>query len=156
MSKEEPSEGTKDLSISAILCSHARLSNCTLEWRGAPIEMEDVFDESHLLPAITMVASIKGVALMKWNLDVRNEESKEGLLGMRSVIPMFKRNMVEDTMRGLFFIHAAEKVFGLSRGGVIECVPVYEFFKLNVEERAKMASKVTNPLAKITLRSSPK
>lgn len=135
-------------SINAILCSHAKRMRCILEWKGEPIEFSKVFDNEHLMPVVTQIASIKAVQLMDWNLDVSNEESKSALLGMKSLIPEYLGEAVSDTVRGLFYLHAAEKVFGLSRGGRIDCFPVYEYFKLDLNQRAQQAHRYTAPWAK--------
>jgi hypothetical protein len=141
------SSSTAKTSINAILCGHAKQMKCSLEWRGAPIPFAEVFDNEHLMPVVTQIASIKGVQLLGWNLDVANEEAKSGLLGMKSVIPEFSGTDIGDTVRGLFYIHAAEKVFGLSRGGRIECYPVYEYFKLDLNQRAQQAHRHEAPWA---------
>ena len=143
------------VSVTSLLSSYARNCNCEMEWRGAPIRAEDVFENSYLMPVVTTLATIKGASLLGWGLDVRNEPAKEGLLGLRSEIPMFMGAEYDDQIRGLFYIHAAEKVFGLSRGGVIECYPVFEFFRMDLNRSANQVAKYKQqqPVAVATQRS---
>lgn len=147
---------TPAITVTSLLAHHARNCGCQMEWRGAPIEAEAVFEDSYLMPVLTTLASVRASALINWDLGVTNESSKAGLLGMKSQIPAFNRNQISDVLRGCFYIHAAEKVFGLSRGGVIECYPVYEFFNMDIQQRARDASRYTLPLAKKMERSLAK
>lgn len=140
--------GKHALTVKSLLCSHTRLSKCQLEWRSTPIEPEEIFDDTHLMPAVTRWSSIKAMELLGWDLDVKNEPAKEGLIGLRSFIPQFKGgNDIGDVVRAAFYFHAAERIFGLSRGGIIECYPVYEFHKLDLSQQAIFASKSRMPLA---------
>lgn len=144
---------SETISINNLLSNLVQLSSCQLEWRGTPIEARTIFDNSHLMPVVTIHASVMAMHLLGWDLDVENRPSKEGLLGIASTIPNLNKKSNDDVIRGLFYMNAAEKVFGISRGGIIECYPVYEYFKLDVHNRA-LSNSYKQPIAKQVNRGS--
>lgn len=140
------------LTINKILCSHTRLMGCNFEWRGAPCEPEMIFADDHLMAAVTTMASIKGLHLAGWNLGVAVKSDPAALLKTRSKIPHFEKDSINDTMRALFFIHSAERIFGIASGKTVECFPVYEYFNLDLRQRALMAATYAEPVAQIVQR----
>jgi hypothetical protein len=141
---------SESLNMSAVLGGYARANNCTFILAGQPVEPEELFGESFMLPVVTVQAQAKAMRLLGNGLSCMVREDKEALLDARAEVPEFSFGRVSDLVRALFFMNAAERVFGIRRGGLIDCTPVYQYFKRPLSERAAMTEKsgVEWPLAK--------
>lgn len=138
------------LSMTAVLGGYARSNNCTFVLMGNPVEPEVLFSEIGMLPVIAQHAQVKAMRLLGNGLSCMVRDDKEGLLDARAEVPAFSFGRVSDLVRALFFMNAAETVFGIRRGGVIDCTPVYQYFKRPLSERAAFTENqgVEWPLAK--------
>lgn len=140
----------ESMRMSVLLGGYARSNNCSFVLSGQPVEPEDLFAESFMLPAIAAQAQAKAMRLLGNGLSCMVREDAEGLLNARAEVPEFSFGRVSDLVRALFFMNAAETVFGIRRGGVIDCTPVYQYFKRPLSERAALSEYpgVEWPLAK--------
>lgn len=140
----------ESMRMSVLLGGYARSNNCSFVLAGQPVEPEELFSESFMLPAIAVQAQAKAMRLLGSGLSCMVREDADGLLNACAEVPEFSFGRVSDLVRALFFMNAAETVFGIRRGGVIDCTPVYQYFKRPLSERAALTEYrgVEWPLAK--------
>lgn len=138
------------MKMSTVLGGYARANNCSFILAGQPVEPEDLFGEAFMLPVVAVQAQAKAMRLLGNGLSCMVREDKDALLDARAEVPEFSYGRVSDLVRALFFMNAAERVFGIRRGGLIDCTPVYQYFKRPLSEQAALSDKtgVEWPLAK--------
>lgn len=136
--------------ISDILSGYATSHDCRFTLAGVEVPASELFSDLLMLPVVTVHAQAKSLRLLGSGLGCMVREDKSGLLSVRAEVPEVSFGRVSDLVRALFFINAAEFIFGVARGGVIDCTPVLEFFSKPLSERfdlTKQTVEVIWPLA---------
>lgn len=124
--------------IRDVLVGHAQVHDCQFLLTGIQVGAKELFSDELMLPVVTVHAQSCALSLMGHGLGCIVRKDESALLKVRSDIPEFSFGRTSDLMRALFFIHSAEKIFGISRGGAIDCTPVFEFFNKPLEERVDL------------------
>lgn len=121
--------------VSQILVGYAANHNCRFSMAGLEMTAEELFSEAVLLPVVTVHAQARALKLLGVGLGCMVRRDTEGILNVRCEVPEISMGRVSDLVRALFFLNAAERIFGIERGGQIDCTPVYDFFRKPLSQR---------------------
>ena len=130
------------ISVQRILSAYSLQKGCTFHLYGGTLPAGLVFGSEGLLPAVAIQVQAGGRRLLGADMGCKTHEDMRGLIKLGAFIPDVTPGRTSDTVRALFCMHVAERIFGLSNGGAIDCTPVVEFFSANMIERAQKLSTV--------------
>lgn len=122
-------------SATSILSGLAKVNKATFRLSGLAMSAQDLFAPDCLLPVVVAHAQAKAAELLGADLQCRLHPEPNALLDMRAEIPEIMPGKLSDLVRALFLTHATERVFGISRGGEIDCTPVLAFYQRPLSER---------------------
>jgi hypothetical protein len=125
----------QSVKVSQMLVGYAANHHCRFSMNGAEMKAHELFSESVLLPVITVHAQARALRLLGVGLGCMIRPDAQGVLDVRCEVPEISMGRVADLVRALFFLNAAERIFGIERGGLIDCTPVYDFFRKPLSER---------------------
>lgn len=102
--------------------------DCTFSFQGRSVSAAEVMAPEMFLPMVTGTAQEDGHYLLAVDLGCGLRLADECLFGVRSVVPHITGHIV-DVLRGLFFLNAANKVFGLRPHACIDLTATYELMR---------------------------
>lgn len=125
------------ISIRRILAAYSRRQGCVFHLHGDVLPAMEIFADEGLLPAVAIQAQAAGRRLLDADLGCSTRASAGGMIKLRAAIPDLLPGRMSDTVRALFCMHVADRIFGLSKGGDIDCTPVVDFYSVSMVERAQ-------------------
>ena len=102
--------------------------DCTFSFRGRALPAPEVMAPDMFLPMVTGTAQEDGHYLLGVDLGCGLRLAEDSLFGVRSVVPHITGHIV-DVLRALFFLNAANKVFGLRPQACIDLTTTYELMR---------------------------
>ncbi len=124
--------------MSQILAGYCLDRKCQFVIAGTEVPPAGLFDSKMMLPVVTARAQAQALSLLGHGLSCMVLPDDGSLLSVRAEVPDVSMGRVSDLIRALFFIQSAEDIFGISRGGLIDCGPVYDFFSKPISERVDL------------------
>jgi len=100
---------------------------CTLLIDGQEESAHLIFASKGLLPVVAMQAHFRARSLLGFSFGARFESDPQALLGVDVDVPLLD-GAGAGTCRAAFLLDAVERVFGLSPGARIECMPVVNLY----------------------------
>jgi hypothetical protein len=132
---EEKMPLRRSFNVGRMLASYARNLGCEFVINGDPQPPAVIFSEHAFLPAVALHADMEFRSLIGRDGGTVFKSSEESLFGTA----VFVDDLTPDALsvfRGLIYMEAARRVFGLEQGRRIECRPIFETFSVGLANAA--------------------
>jgi hypothetical protein len=116
------------IAMHSFLATVCEQQGCSFTFHGEPYDPAKVMAPQMFLPVLTWTVQECARDLLGEDFGCALRLDKESLFGVRSVVP-YVTAFQGDLWRALFFMHAAEVVFGVRPNASIEVSPMFEMLK---------------------------
>lgn len=113
--------------MSRLLASVCRQMNCSFTLAGEEESTLLLLSPEMFLPAVAAVAEVESCSLIHKSLGAVFTNNPDAMLGQSVLVPPVESDP-GSLIRALFYIHAAQRLFGLRENASIELAPVVERF----------------------------
>lgn len=116
-------------SMRSLLAAYATNHACSFLLKEREISPSEVFSAEMFLPIVAFDAEFQARRLLGLRFDSSFLDDRDALIGKRVHVPDVHIDDTTELVRSLFFMHSANRIFGVELGGVIDCTPVLRFYQ---------------------------